>query len=124
MGLFDSLIATILQGIAITTIGLFAYQTGGEYFKNFSSNQFKSKTGAQLTIVGFLFFTGVVSDPLFQILKSLTVDWRIHKEIGIVLITSRALVNGMVSKWNLFDEGSVAIYAIGSSLTLYSEGFI
>ena len=118
---FDNVVATILQGIAITAIGLVVYQTGYRWFKNIGSNQFTSKEGAQVTIVAFLFATGFLSEPIFQNLQSLTLGWDIVQEIGIVAIASRVLVNGMVSHWRPDDTLSILIYIAGTAMFFHEQ---
>lgn len=118
---FDNVVATILQGVAVTAIGLVVYQTGYRWFKNIGSNQFSSKEGAQVTIVGFLFATGFLSEPLFQTLQSLTLGWDMIQEIGIVAIASRALVNGMVSHWRPDDSLSILIYIVGTAMFFHDH---
>lgn len=118
---FDNVVATILQGVAVTSIGLVVYQTGYRWFKNIGSNQFSSKEGAQVTIVAFLFATGFLSEPIFQTLQSLTLGWDMIQEIGIVAIASRVLVNGMVSHWRLDDSLSILIYIVGTAMFFYKQ---
>jgi zinc transporter ZupT len=118
---FDNVVATILQGVVVTAIGLVVYQTGYRWFKNIGSNQFSSKEGAQVTIVAFLFATGFLSDPIFQTLQSLTLGWDMIQEIGIVAIASRVLVNGMVSHWRPDDSLSILIYIVGAAMFFHEQ---
>lgn len=118
---FDNVVATILQGVTVTAIGLVAYQTGYRWFKYIGSNQFSSKEAAQITVVAFLFVIGLLSEPIFQTLQSLTQGWDIIQEIGVIAVTSRLLVNGMVSNWRQDDSVSILIYIIGVGMFFHEQ---
>jgi zinc transporter ZupT len=119
--LFDNVVATILQGVVVTAIGLVVYQTGYRWFKNIGNNQFSSKEEAQVTIVALLFATGFLSEPIFQTIQSLTLGWDMIQEIGIVAIASRVLVNGMVSHWQPDDSLSILVYFVGTAMFLHEQ---
>lgn len=117
----NTIIATILQGVAITVLGLLAYKTGYRWFKSFGSNEFKSKNTAQGTLVGFLFVSGFASEPIFQALYSLTIGLDFLQQLGLVGITSRLLVNTMVNHWTNTDNGSLLIYLLGSLFIFHNQ---
>lgn len=121
MTILDTAIATILQGVAITILGLLAYKTGYRWFKSFGSNEFKSKEAAQGTLVAFLFISGFVSEPIFQTLYSLTIGLDFLQQIGLVGVTSRFLVNRMVKNWTDTDLRSSLMYVVGSVLIFHNQ---
>ncbi|SDD46069.1 hypothetical protein SAMN05192552_102418 [Natrinema hispanicum] len=110
-----NVISIILQGIVVTAIGLVVYQSGHRWFKSIN-HEFDSKEWAQLVIVGFVFFTGAISDQLLTAIQGVVVGWTFYQQIGVVLIASRLTVNAIVPNWLFDDSKSLLVYCVGVGL--------
>lgn len=112
-------ISIILQGAVVTGIGLAVYQTGYRWFKGVGSTDFQSKESGQIILIGFLFGTGYISEPLLEAIKFNLTSFTTLQQLGIVIIVTRVLVNLMVTNWNSDDTKSLYVYGIGAILILW-----
>jgi len=117
MTTLEYLIAIALEGLIISSIGLIVYNTGFRYFKSLD-HQFDSKQTAQVTLVGFLIVAGIFGDPLLNILRDFLSNFEIIQQLGILIVSSRVVVNEMVDNWRHDDDYSVYIYLGGFALIL------
>jgi len=114
----EYLIAIALEGLIISSIGLIVYSTGFRYFKSLD-HQFDSKETAQITVVAFLIGAGILGDPLQIILRDSLSNFEIIQQLGILIISSRAVVNWMVDNWRHDDNYSGYMYFGGLVLILF-----
>ena len=75
------------------------YSTGFRYFKSLD-HQFDSKETAQVTVVAFLIGAGIFGDPLLNILRDSLSNFEVIQQLGILIISSRVVVNWMVDNYS------------------------
>lgn len=114
----EFLIATALEGLVITSLGLLVYSTGFRFFKSID-NEFDTKETAQVTVVIFLIAAGVIGDPLLETLRQILSQFQLVQQFGFLIISSRWVVNSMVNNWRFDDDFSVYVYILGSACFLY-----
>lgn len=112
------LIATALEGLVITSLGLAVYSTGFRFFKSVDS-EFDTKETAQVTVVAFLIIAGFLGDPLLEVLRQILSQFQLLRQLGVLIIFSRIVVNSMVNNWRFNDDLSVYIYLLGIGCFLY-----
>lgn len=113
---------TLLSGFVMLFIGLLAYETGYRWFKPFGDHRFTSKNGAQVTLILFVFATGLIADPVFTIVKSGTTGLSNVQQLGIILVVSRIAANAVVPNWVHEDATSVLMYLIGGVMVVFGGG--
>lgn len=114
----EFLIATALEGLIITSLGLLVYSTGFRFFKSID-NEFDSKETAQVTVVIFLIAAGILGNPLLEILRQTLSQLQLIQQFGFLIISSRWVVNSMVNNWRFDDSLSIYVYVLGLASVLY-----
>lgn len=112
----------LLSGFVMLFIGLIAYETGYRWFKPFGDHRFTSKNGAQVTLILFVFATGLIADPVFTLVKNGTTGLSNVQQLGIILVASRVAANAVVPNWVHEDGTSLLMYLIGGAMVIVGSG--
>lgn len=101
----------ILNGILISWFGMIAFTFGDEFFKTASSNYFKSKIAAFISITILPTSLSVLLTIILPEIRVLLPQPNIQY-LGVILLLGYGLIHKKVEKWKVFNELPILLLGV------------